>query len=619
NIPTQSLDGGGSVTWTESSPGTYTGTITAGTKAGQVNIMPLPNRANGATAPAVLTVTPGPVDMAQSVLSDISPNPVMVSGNQITTASLVFTAKDSNGNPVPGLTIQDVDGSTFLTDTTISWEETSASIYTGTVTVGHHSGSLVVQPKIAQQSGVILPTRSLTVIPGPASVNTSTLNIDKTEITVGGSAILTYTAKDDYGNPITGLSLSQYFSGAAAAGSSVTWVEQAGGVYLGTLTAGTTAGPLSVQLLSGGAYVSGSQSLTVIAGAVDPVKSLVTATSSGINAGGGTTILTYKPVDSNGNAITGLSASLSTISSDSSSQVGAWIEGPAGTYTATLTGGDVAGTMNVTPQITSGGNTSSGVQSPAVVTTYPVAITLSTDKQDVSVESGQILATVTATGQNGDPISGVVVAYKTVAVTDRQGRQRSDSGQLQINGGNIGSVTGTTSVNGTAVVTVTDPQGIGVQSQIAATTTSVTGAILMSSSQPKLIFRIITSPDNNKANMWGHMVDTITAGGITFRRTPLYGETAGTYAYNESNETWSTFDYAGAIAYCPGLPTSAQLQAIYAQEGNAKIALGWPNNYFYRSSTQTPTSGFTYAVGLGNGIISSSPDTNSGGPVACPQ
>ncbi|WP_273831229.1 invasin domain 3-containing protein, partial [Serratia bockelmannii] len=113
NIPTQSLDGGGSVTWTESSPGKYTGTITAGTKAGQVNIMPQIDGNDVASAPTVLTVTPGTVDAAKSTLTTPSPASVPVNG----TSTVTYTPLDANNNPVTGLNIptQSLDGGGSVT------------------------------------------------------------------------------------------------------------------------------------------------------------------------------------------------------------------------------------------------------------------------------------------------------------------------------------------------------------------------------------------------------------------------------------------------------------------------------------------------------------------------
>lgn len=56
------------------------------------------------------------------------------------------------------------------------------------------------------------------------------------------------------------------------------------------------------------------------------------------------------------------------------------------------------------------------------------------------------------------------------------------------------------------------------------------------------IFTVPTSPDTEKAKMWGHMPETLTAGGITFKRPLLLaelGSSSGRKSQVEDNETCS--------------------------------------------------------------------------------
>ncbi|MCV5604617.1 DUF823 domain-containing adhesin, partial [Escherichia coli] len=49
--------------------------------------------------------------------------------------------------------------------------------------------------------------------------------------------------------------------------------------------------------------------------------------------------------------------------------------------------------------------------------------------------------------------------------------------------------------------------------------------------------------------MWGHMPETLTAGGLTFKRPLLFAELAVTKkrkSHDEENETWALFTVAQA-------------------------------------------------------------------------
>ncbi len=81
----------------------------------------------------------------------------------------------------------------------------------------------------------------LTVIAGEMSSANSTLVADNKTPTVKTTTELTFTVKDAYGNPVTGLKPdAPVFSGAASTGSerpsAGNWTEKGNGVYVSTLT-----------------------------------------------------------------------------------------------------------------------------------------------------------------------------------------------------------------------------------------------------------------------------------------------------------------------------------------------------------------------------------------------
>ncbi|MCV5480671.1 DUF823 domain-containing adhesin, partial [Escherichia coli] len=62
------------------------------------------------------------------------------------------------------------------------------------------------------------------------------------------------------------------------------------------------------------------------------------------------------------------------------------------------------------------------------------------------------------------------------------------------------------------------------------------------SDEKDVIFTVITSPDTDKARMWGHMLGIIEANNI-FKRPRLADETANELgAVRENNEDWALFD-----------------------------------------------------------------------------
>lgn len=67
-----------------------------------------------------------------------------------------------------------------------------------------------------------------------------------------------------------------------------------------------------------------------------------------------------------------------------------------------------------------------------------------------------------------------------------------------------------------------------------------------------MIFNVITSPDTDKAQYWGHMPDTLTVGGVTLHRPLLMKEApaGATDSRKENNETWvSVYTKADGLTY----------------------------------------------------------------------
>ncbi|EFN7534476.1 RatA-like protein [Escherichia coli] len=158
-----------------------------------------------------------------------------------------------------------------------------------------------------------------------------------------------------------------------------------------------------------------------------------------------------------------------------------------------------------------------------------------------------------------------------------------------------------TGSDGTKILTITRPDTHGTKTSLTATLYSDT----TKKATLDTIFTVVTSPDSDKAKMWGHMPETVTAAdGTVFKRPLLLKElssTSGRTAIAEENEDWAQFTQPQAIQAistssngCGSeyVPSQAGLESLYeANRGNAmKTVQGWPVASSYLSSTTGSSS-----------------------------
>ena len=250
----------------------------------------------------------------------------------------------------------------------------------------------------------------------------------------------------------------------------------------------------------------------------------------------------------------------------------------------------------------------------ASVVNAPVVISVSTDKA-IQKKGSPINLVVKTTYENTQTAAANVnVKFATPTIKDRQNKARTDSGKLLLNNTVATSYTAKTDSDGKLNVTVTDPNGIGVQTTLQVSSTDST----VSPVSTNVTFTVVTSPDTDKANMWGHMPNTLTAGGVVFKRPLLTAENKTNKNYLEINENWGKYTFSEAQAYCSKMPSKTQLVALYnAYPSNTlNTVQGWPTQlYRYRSGTPASDSsyevvGMTRANDVGTSF-NSSPDTVS--------
>lgn len=230
-------------------------------------------------------------------------------------------------------------------------------------------------------------------------------------------------------------------------------------------------------------------------------------------------------------------------------------------------------------------------------------------------EEASLRVTITDNKNNNQPLA---YYYFSLHLDDGINRKnQSDAAweahPVQIAGGsNVHQVDahtyeGITDVNGQASLTLTQPGGAGVKTHITAKMRSDFTA----SDEKDVIFTVITSPDSDKARMWGHMQGIIDSNNI-FKRPRLADETDHELgSVRENNEDWALFDQNGSMQAECGvghIPSQNQLQGLVtAHPGNAiGTEHGWPTAQkdYLSAVQQEPHS----SVNLGTGNI----DTYSG-------
>ncbi len=551
-------------------------------------------------ASMLITVNAQKINIANSTLVAA---PVNIEANNIDTSVVTLTLKDDNNIPVPGQNV------TFLSPlgTLSAMTDSGNGVYTATLTAGTVSGTTAVSSNI---NGIALDMTPATVTlngnSGNLSTTHSTLVAAPVSIEANGSdtSLVTLTLRDSNNNPVTGQTVAL----VSTLGTLGAVTEQASGVYTATLTAGTVAGVASLSVSVGGSALGVAPATVTLngdSGNLSTTHSTLVAAPVSIEANGSdTSLVTLTLRDSNNNPVTGQTVALvSTLGT-----LGAVTEQASGIYTATLTAGTLTGTASLSVNVD--GN-SLGI-TPATVNVIPAPVDLTVSVDNARKNIGQAISlTVTAKYKSTDVVApNVKMTFEQVAVVNRQNNTVSISGAVQIAGVNYNSFTGMTDANGQLTVSVTDPNGIGVQ------TTLKVRAESGDTGMENVIFNVLTSPNTSLANMWGYMSEVIINNGITFKRPLLKAEdTSGDSSANSSsnyaNEIWAVFTNTAARAVCSSLPTRPELSGLYSNypTGSLTTTHGWRTD-FYRFRSNTPQSTGFSAVNFLNGTFSSADNTS---------
>ncbi|HBL9997955.1 TPA: hypothetical protein LT059_002447 [Salmonella enterica subsp. enterica serovar Kodjovi] len=239
----------------------------------------------------------------------------------------------------------------------------------------------------------------------------------------------------------------------------------------------------------------------------------------------------------------------------------------------------------------------------ASITIEPVDTSLWYDvggEHAVKVKKGDTLQLkVTAKDASGNPVPDAPFVLSRGDGYTRQGEKHIagsgdgivsavviDGESLNDTATKIGELTGE---DGSKIITVTRPDTHGTKVAITAAlydNASATASI-------DTIFTVVTSPDSDKAKMWGHMAETLTdSSGVAYKRPLLASEFSATpgktltiaNGYYDKGETWGmiTVDKAwnGVSGGCGRdyLPSVSNLQTLYNTwpDNAMRSRNGWP-------------------------------------------
>jgi hypothetical protein len=256
-------------------------------------------------------ISAGPVSPSQSTAS-ASPTSIQAS-NGSSTSTITVTVKDALGNPVQGAAVVLAAAPAPGTTVTQPGPANAAGTTTGTLS------ATAIGPKTltVTANGVQLSQQpAVTVTAGAVSASQTTVGVSSDTIEASSGGITTgvvVTAKDAFGNPIAGASVT-----VAAVGTGVSLTLPSGttdvfGVFDGAAVSATTIGNVVVSATVAGVSITQKDTVVVVAGEVSASQSTLVASPATVAAssGSGGSTVTVTARDDLGNPIAGATVVLS--------------------------------------------------------------------------------------------------------------------------------------------------------------------------------------------------------------------------------------------------------------------------------------------------------------------
>jgi hypothetical protein len=425
--------------------------------------------ANGTaiTQVAPVSVTPGAIS---SALSTVTADPItLVAGSA---AAITVTARDANGNLVPGATVLLASTGTDNMVGSPGAVTDASGVATGSFASTRAEAKVVT----ATINGVAVTTgAAITVTPDVVNGAQSTIALSTGTVAAGGTVDVTVTARDVSGNVVPGATVVLAVSGTGVAVTQPLGTTSALGVATGSFVP-TLAELKTVSATINGVTVTLSPTVTVTPAGVSADGSTVAVDPASIVAASGSSTITVTVRDSFGNAIAGATVTLAA-SGDGNTITAS----PPATDANGVTSGTLSSTAAGAKTVTATANGTSLSTQPVVTVT---AGTVNAGMSSVEVSAATTVAnvpitvTVTARDASGNPIAGVPVA---VSVSGTGNSVTDPVPDTDANGVSVVTFSSTQAASKTISATaggtpITQQQVVAVTPGAASTATSTLGA-----------------------------------------------------------------------------------------------------------------------------------------------
>ncbi|MFF1573667.1 invasin domain 3-containing protein [Leifsonia sp. NPDC058292] len=401
--------------------GTYLATVTSTVSGGKTIAVTFAGDPVTLDGNDVANFQPGSVEV-----DNIGTRYTVSTGDQVVgtgTHTITVTLSDANGNPVSG----QADG--IESTTTADLGTGAISGYTESATPGTYTATITSTVAGGKAITTVFGADRLTVLlDGNDTANFVPAEVDLVNGASGffvspgsrpvgtGQHIVTTRLVDQFDNPVSGRAgdLEASTTDGLGSGSVSAFAETQPGTYQATVTS-TVSGPKTMVVALGGSPVAldGNGVATFAAAGVDlaAAGSAYSVSGGGASVSGGSHAVTVTLTDAFGNPVAAQASSLAATTADplGSGSIGPFVEGPPGTYVATITS-SVAGGKSIAVTlggvaVTLDGNgvatfIAGGVDVGNAGTRYSVSV------GDQPVGTGSHTVTVTLSDADGNPVSG---------------------------------------------------------------------------------------------------------------------------------------------------------------------------------------------------------------------
>ena len=341
------------------------------------------------TQTATVTVTPAGVGAAQS--SVVAAPGTITASSGTATSTITVTARDAFDNPIAGATV--VLAATGAGNAITQPAVTNASgVTTGTIS-STAAGAKTVSATINAVG--VTQTAAVTVTPATVAAAQSTVGAAPGTIAVssgGATSTITVTARDQFGNAISGATVVLAASGSGNAITQPVGTTNGAGVATGTISS-TFAEAKTISATANGVGITQTAALTVTVGPVSAAQTTVSAAPSTIaaSAGGTTSTITVTARDQFNNPVAGATVVLAATGT------GNTLTQPVGTTNASgVATGSVSSTVAATKTV------SATVSAVAITQTATVTVTPAA-AATIAVNGGNGQSAIVNTAVTTDP------------------------------------------------------------------------------------------------------------------------------------------------------------------------------------------------------------------------